>query len=104
MKKTVTKSEIVERMARKLSCSILEADNAYNALVDVLAENILEGKGTSFRGVGIVTAEHRPAKRAVVPKQSEPVTIPARIVCNFTVVRSFAEELRQDRDQTPTET
>lgn len=98
MKRTVTKKEVVERMADKLGCTILEADNAYNALVSVLAENILEGKGTSFRGVGKVTAERRAERVSSVPNKDTPVLVPPRIVCNFEVTRLFAARLRMEED------
>lgn len=94
MKKTVTKKEVVERMASKMGSTIIEADNAYHALVSVLAENILKGKGTSFRGVGKVTAERRAERIAPVPTKDTPVMVPARIVCNFEVTRQFSEHLR----------
>ena len=96
MKKTVTKKEVVERMASKMGTTIIEADNAYHALVSVLAENILEGKGTSFRGVGKVTAEWKNERLLPVPTKEEPVLIPSRISCNFEVTRNFAVILRSE--------
>lgn len=96
MKKTMTKKEVVERMASKMGSTIIEADNAYHALVAVLAENILKGKGTSFRGVGKVTAERRSERLLPVPNKDQPVLVPPRIVCNFEVTRLFAEQLRSD--------
>jgi nucleoid DNA-binding protein len=63
-------------------------------MVSILAENIGAGMGTSFRGVGIVTADHKPARTVRVPTLAAPTTIPERIVCNFEMVRRFGATLR----------
>lgn len=101
-KHTVTKSELVDRLALKLTGAMgvsdpaRAAEAAYEAMVEILSENIRDAKGTSFRGVGIVTATRRPAKTVRLPQQSEPTVVPERITCNFDLVRAFASELRSE--------
>ena len=103
-KHTVTKSELVARLADKLigargvSDPQRAAEAAYEGMVELLAENIREAKGTSFRGVGIVTATRRPAKIVRLPQQSTSTVVPERIACNFDLVRTFAAELRAEPD------
>lgn len=95
-KRTATKSELVERLAKKMGTSLAVAESAYEAMVDVLAENIAEARGTSFRGVGIVTARKLPPRKLRVPVHADPVTVPERIACNFELVRAFADDLRAE--------
>lgn len=93
-KKTVSKAELVSRLADKMGADYKTAELAYQGMVAILAENISAGMGTSFRGVGIVTAEHRLSRTVKVPTLAEPKTIPERIVCNFEMVRRFGATLR----------
>lgn len=95
-KRTVSKAELVARLAQKMGADLKTAELAYQGMVDILAENISAGMGTTFRGIGIVTAEHRPSKTVKVPTRSDPAVIPERIVCNFEMVRRFGATLRGD--------
>lgn len=93
-KKTATKAELVERLGAKTGLPPHLAGAAYDAMVEILEENIREARGTSFRGVGIVTAERKPARTMRVPVSDKPVEVAERTVTNFTMVRAFAAGLR----------
>lgn len=93
-KRTITKAELVDRLELKAGLPPEVADRAYDAMVEILAENIRAGHGTSFRGVGIVTAERRPARTMRVPVSDKPVEVAERTATNFQMVRAFAAGLR----------
>lgn len=96
-KHTVTKSDLVERLSGKTGLPAQAAEAAYEAIVAILAENIRAGLGTSFRGVGIVTAKRQPARKMRVPVSDEPVEVAARITTNFAMVRAFADSLKKSK-------
>lgn len=100
-KKSATKNELVDRLATKTGLPRNLANDAYDAMVEILAENIREGRGTSFRGVGIVTVERKPARTMRVPVSDEPVEVAERTATNFTMVRAFAAGLRGDGEEGP---
>lgn len=94
-KRTVTKGDLVSRLSKKSGLPEDASERAYDAIVEILGENISAGLGTSFRGVGIVTAERKPARVQRVPVSDKPVEVSARITTNFTMVRAFADGLKK---------
>ena len=56
----------------------------------------LNCRGTTFWGVGTITANARPARKVTMGMRNQTVDVPPRINAGFKVARLFSTELRQN--------
>ena len=96
MSRAMTKSEFIKEVVARTRCSPSEAERFYDAMCGIIADNIVNCRGTTLWGVGTITATARPARKVTMGMRNQTVDVPPRINAGFKVARLFSTELRQN--------
>ena len=78
----MTKRELVEVVAERANVSKAEAERVYNAVFEVLAEEVAKGEAR-VDGFGTFKVAQRAARQAKNPRTGEVVEVPAKKVVTF---------------------
>lgn len=92
---TVTKADLVEKIARQVAPNITKRDVAriVQMYIDETCNTLREGNRIEIRGFGVMTTKLRKPKVARNPKTKEPVNIPPRRVPVFKASRLLKQSL-----------
>ncbi|WP_334147880.1 HU family DNA-binding protein [Hyphomicrobium sp.] len=90
-----TKTEIIERLAVKTHLPRRDAERVWAALVEIVRENIEEGRNLSFAPVGLLKVKKLPPRQAFAPQAGRKVDVPARHAVSFQLSRDFDRTLRE---------
>ncbi|MBQ2639199.1 MAG: HU family DNA-binding protein [Bacilli bacterium] len=85
------KGEFIDAVATKANVSKKEASNVYEAIVQVITEELVAGNRISLVGFGNFEVKHRAARKGVNPSTKEEIDIPAKDVPKF----SFSSNIRK---------
>ena len=80
----MTKSEFVDQVANKAELGKKEAEQAVNAVLEVIEDTLKRGSDVTFSGFGKFQISHRNARQGVHPRTGEPIQISASKVPRFT--------------------
>ena len=78
----MTKRELVEVVAERANVSKAEAERVYNAVFEVLAEEVAKGEAR-VDGFGTFKVAQRAARQAKNPRTGAIVEVPAKKVVTF---------------------
>jgi nucleoid DNA-binding protein len=98
MSRAMTKKEFITEVVARTRCTPAEGERYYDAMCGIIADNILNCRGTTLWGVGTITAKERPGRTVTMGMWNGPVEVPPRITAGFKVARLFSAELRQSGD------
>ncbi len=98
MSRAMTKKEFITEVVARTRCTPAEGERYYDAMCGIIADNILNSRGTTLWGVGTITANARPARKVTMGMRNQTVDVPPRINAGFKVARLFSAELRQSSD------
>ena len=88
----MTKSELIERIARKQShLALKDVELGVKTLLEMMSSALASGDRIEIRGFGSFSLNHRPPRIGRNPKTGEPVALPAKYVPHFKP----GKELRQ---------
>ena len=92
---TVTKADLVEKIAERVAPNITKRDAAriVQMFIDEMCKMLLEGNRIEIRGFGVMSTKLRKPKVARNPKTKEPVNIPPRRVPVFKASRLLKASL-----------
>ncbi len=93
MMPTITKKELVERVADKISCKRVLAKKIVQALLDEIIDELSRGNRLEFRDFGVFEAKERAARVAQNPKTLDPVSVPPKRIVKFKVGRVLKKRL-----------
>ena len=79
----MTKSDLVNAVAKAADFSKKDADKAVTAVVDSIADALANGEKVQLVGFGTFEVRARAAKQGRNPKTGEPIKIPATKVPAF---------------------
>lgn len=83
-KGTVTKSELIERIAqRQTQLAYKDVELAVKSILEHMAQTLATGERIEIRGFGSFSLHHRPARVGRNPKTGEPVSLPGKHVPHF---------------------
>ncbi len=83
-KGTVTKSELIERIAqRQTQLAYKDVELAVKTILEHMAQTLASGERIEIRGFGSFSLHHRPARVGRNPKTGEPVSLPGKFVPHF---------------------
>jgi DNA-binding protein HU-beta len=91
----MTKTALVEKVARATGLSNAKADAAVNAVIEAIAtemESGREGKVT-LPGFGTFKRSHRAAREAHNPATGGKVSVPAKNVVKFSAGKTLADRV-----------
>jgi len=91
--KTVTKKELVNRIADKTGVTKVVAKEIIQSFLDAIIDELAEGNRLEFREFGVFESRDRAARRAHNPRTLEKVDVPAKRIVKFKVGRMMRKKV-----------
>ncbi len=91
---TVTKRELVNRIAEKVNCKNVVARDVVQAFLDEVVNELARGNRLEFREFGVFEPKFRAARMAQNPKTLQRVEVAPTHVVKFKVGRILKERLK----------
>ena len=91
--RTITKKELVARIADKTGQTKVVAKEIIQSFLDEIIEELGCGNRLEFREFGVFEIQERAARKALNPRTREKVGVPARHVVKFKVGRLMKERV-----------
>lgn len=85
--RTVTKKELVNRIAEETKQTKVVAKSVIQAFLDAIISELAQGNRLEFREFGVFESRDRAARRAQNPRTLEKVEVPAKRIVKFKVGR-----------------
>ena len=92
---TVTKKELVDRIADKADCKRVIVKKVLQSFLDEIIGELGRGNRLEFRDFGVFETKHRAARVAQNPKTLERVQVPPKRTVKFKVDRLMKQKLQQ---------
>ena len=101
--RTITKKELVARIADKTGQTKVVAKDVIQAFLDEIIDELGHGNRLEFREFGVFEIQERAARKALNPRTREKVGVPARHVVKFKVGRLMKERVARiaEADESP---
>jgi integration host factor subunit beta len=93
MVKTVTKKELVNRIADRTGVTKVVAKEIIQSFLNAIIEELSEGNRLEFREFGVFESRDRAARRAQNPRTLEKVEVPAKRIVKFKVGRLMRKKV-----------
>jgi integration host factor subunit beta len=93
--RTITKKELVARIAEKTDQTKVVAKDIIQSFLDEIIEELGRGNRLEFREFGVFEIQERAARKALNPRTREKVGVPARHVVKFKVGRLMKERVAE---------
>ncbi len=90
---TVTKKELIDRIADREGCKRTLAKRVIQAFLDSVVDELVDGNRLEFRDFGVFETKVRAPREAQNPKTLEKVPVPERRCVKFKVGRILRERL-----------
>lgn len=94
--RTVTKKELIDRIADKTGNKRVVVKRVIQGFLDEIIEELVHGNRLEFRDFGVFESKARAARVAQNPKTLERVTVPEKRTVKFKVGRVMKERLVSD--------
>jgi integration host factor subunit beta len=94
--RTVTKKELVNRIADRTGVTKVVAKDVIQAFLDSIITELSEGNRLEFREFGVFETKERAARRAQNPRTLEKVDVPAKRIVKFKVGRLMRKRVSGD--------
>lgn len=98
--RTVTKKELVNRIAEQTSQTKVVAKDVIQAFLDAIIDELAAGNRLEFREFGVFETKERAARRAQNPRTLEQVDVPAKRIVKFKVGRLMRQKV-SDAEEAP---
>jgi integration host factor subunit beta len=96
----VTKSELIESLARQLShLAIKDVELAVKCVVEHMSETLSLGERIEIRGFGSFSLHHRAPRMGRNPKTGESVSLTAKYVPHFKPGKELRDRVNGSREQ-----
>jgi integration host factor subunit beta len=96
--KTVTKKELVNRIAERTGVTKVVCKDIIQSFLDAIIEELAAGNRLEFREFGVFETKERAARRAQNPRTLEKVDVPAKRIVKFKVGRMMRYRVSGDDD------
>lgn len=90
---TITKKELVDRIAGRSKCKRNDVKEVIQAFLDEMIQELGSGNRLEFRDFGVFECKERASRVAQNPKTLERVTVPAKRTVKFKAGRLMKERL-----------
>ncbi len=90
---TITKKELVDRIANKCGCKRTDVKQVIQTFLDELIDELGNGNRLEFRDFGVFECKERASRVAQNPKTLERVTVPPRRTVKFKAGRLMKDRL-----------
>ena len=85
--KTITKKELVNRIAERTGVAKVIAKDIIQTFLDAIIDELVAGNRLEFREFGVFETRLRAARRAQNPRTLEKVDVPSKRIVKFKVGR-----------------
>ncbi|MCL4167384.1 UNVERIFIED_CONTAM: hypothetical protein GTU68_061443 [Idotea baltica] len=92
-RQTITKKELVNRIAEETGQTKVVVKNILQSFLDEIVEELVQGNRLEFREFGVFEVRQRASRKAQNPRTMEKVTVPAKRVVKFKVGRTMRERV-----------
>ena len=94
------KSELILKIAEQ-NPHLYEQDAAdiVNAILDTVADALVQGGRVELRGLGVFTAKRRGARAGRNPRKGETIAVPERVYPMFKMSREMLRRLNPGEDE-----
>ena len=89
MNNTVTKTTLIDSMAKKTGMSVAKTGEIVNELLDAIQTSVAKGDTVNITGFGSFSGKTRAARKGRNPKTGEEITISASVVPTFKAGANF---------------
>jgi DNA-binding protein HU-beta len=89
----ITKGDLVHAMAERTGMKVKEALAAFDALADIIGENLAAGNTVRFHDVGTLKTVYRPARMCRNPRTGESVEVPERYAVSFKAFKTLVDKV-----------
>ncbi|MBX3025734.1 HU family DNA-binding protein [bacterium] len=89
----MTKSQLIERLAKAGDVTKKQAQQILEGLVSTVVSSVKKGDPVKIPDLGTFRKAQSKARMGRNPQTGEPVKIPARKKVRFTVAKSFKEQV-----------
>ncbi|MFP3937649.1 MAG: HU family DNA-binding protein [Phycisphaerae bacterium] len=96
---TVTKKELVDRIADETGIKRVAVKQAVQSFLDEIIKELGRGNRLEFRDFGVFETKDRAARIAQNPKTLQRVHVPPKRTVKFKVGRLMKEKLQQGMEQ-----
>lgn len=91
--RTITKKELVNRIADQAGVTKVVAKEVIQAFLDAIIDELAAGNRLEFREFGVFESKERAARRAQNPRTLEKVQVPAKRIVKFKVGRMMRKKV-----------
>lgn len=91
--KTVTKKELVHRIAERTGVTKVVAKEVIQSFLNAIIDELAEGNRLEFREFGVFESRERAARLAQNPRTLEKVPVPAKRIVKFKVGRLMRKKV-----------
>ena len=91
---TVTKKELVDRIADKVGCKRVLVKKVIQSFLDEVINELAGGSRLEFRDFGVFETKHRAARTAQNPKTLQRVQVPPKRTVKFKIGRMMKAKLQ----------
>lgn len=91
--KTITKKELVNRIAAKTGVTKVVAKDIIQSFLDAITEELAVGNRLEFREFGVFETKERKERKAQNPRTLERVDVPAKRIVKFKVGRMMRQKV-----------
>jgi integration host factor subunit beta len=92
---TVTKKDLIDRIAEKENCKRILVKRIIQAFLDSIVEELGNGNRLEFRDFGVFESKVRAARLAQNPKTMDKVPVPSKRTVKFKVGRVLKQRLHE---------
>lgn len=93
---TVTKKELIDRIAERTQAKRVSVKRIIQAFLDEITDELCQDNRLEFRDFGVFETRTRAARTAQNPKTLERVEVPAKRTVKFKMGRLMRERLSTD--------
>ncbi|MEM7202781.1 MAG: HU family DNA-binding protein [Planctomycetota bacterium] len=101
--RTITKKELVNRIAEQTGVTKIVAKEIIQSFLDSIIDELAEGNRLEFREFGVFETKLRAARRAQNPRTLEKVSVPQKRIVKFKVGRLMRKRVSSDDVELPEE-
>ena len=97
---TITKRELVQRVAEKTGVQQINAKEVIQAFLDEIINELAKGNRLEFRDFGVFEPKNKASRVARNPRTGEKVEVPEKTTVKFKVGRLMKKKIQKDYDPT----
>lgn len=100
---TVTKRELVQRIAEKTGVQQISAKEVIQSFLDEIIEELAKGNRLEFRDFGVFEPKSKAQRVARNPRTGDKVEVPEKTTVKFKVGRLMKKKIQREDDEEPGE-